>query len=231
MSSRRVGQGRVYVQLGKVERVDFPEWCQALGQGRSYVSDGFAHAVQFEVDGRRPGGDDVLLAAAGKVTVKAKVAFAPETPKEVAYGLLTPSGGLRMSGDTVNLHAPRTEETETGGERRVDLVVNGKAVASATVPADGEAHELAFTADIKESSWVALRQFPQLHTNPVNVIVAKRPIRASRSSALWCAESIRLLWNNRHQQIAEPERAAAHKTYLRAIDAYLKIADECSAGS
>ena len=27
MSSRRVGQGRVYVQLGDVNRVDFSEWC------------------------------------------------------------------------------------------------------------------------------------------------------------------------------------------------------------
>src|SRR5436853_6195748 len=40
MSGERVGQGRVYVQLGMVEQVDFGNWCAALAQGRSYVSDG-----------------------------------------------------------------------------------------------------------------------------------------------------------------------------------------------
>src|SRR6185369_9313558 len=41
MSSRRVGQGRVYVKLGNgpVRKVDFPEWCNGLAKGRSYVSD------------------------------------------------------------------------------------------------------------------------------------------------------------------------------------------------
>ena len=39
VSGSRVGQGRVYVQLGKVERVDFEAWCAGLAKGRSYVSD------------------------------------------------------------------------------------------------------------------------------------------------------------------------------------------------
>ncbi len=228
MSSRRVGQGRVYVQLGNVDRVNFAEWCRGLGRGQSYVSDGFAHALQFEVNGQPPGTSDVSLKVPGQVRVQAKVAFAPETPKEVAYGLVTPSGGLRLAGDTVNLHAPRTEETVLGGERRVELVVNGRAVAFQNVPADGQAHALEFTVEIPRSSWVALRQFPQLHTNPVNVVVAEQPIRDSRDSALWCAESIRLLWNNRHNQIAESERAAAEKSYQNAIELYTRIADECA---
>ena len=51
MSSRRVGQGRVYVQLGEVERLDFVSWVKGLGAGQSYVSDGFAHALGFKVNG------------------------------------------------------------------------------------------------------------------------------------------------------------------------------------
>src|SRR4030095_12163694 len=42
MSSTRVGQGRVYVRLGKVDRISYGDWCEALRRGRSYVSDGFA---------------------------------------------------------------------------------------------------------------------------------------------------------------------------------------------
>ena len=54
ISGTRVGQGRVYVQLGKVD-VDFAAWCEGLAKGRSYVSDGYAHALEFTVDGKRPG--------------------------------------------------------------------------------------------------------------------------------------------------------------------------------
>ena len=85
--------------------------------------------------------------------------------------------------------------------RRVELVVNGQEVDHQDVPADGQVHTLRFTTDIAHSSWIALRQFPQLHTNPVNVIVAGRPIRASRDSALWCIETIKLLWQNRQRRI------------------------------
>ena len=79
MSSRRVGQGRVYVKLaeGPVRKVDFPQWCNALGKGRSYVSDGYAHALEFTVNGAAPGFKDVQLKGPGMVKVRAKVAFAP----------------------------------------------------------------------------------------------------------------------------------------------------------
>lgn len=231
MSSRRVGQGRVYVQLGDVERVDFRDWCNSLAKGRSYVSDGFAHALRFTVNGQSPGFESVSLQRPGKVTVNAKVSFAAEIPKAVAYGGIRPSAGRRMVGDTINLHAPRSDETIKGGKRRVELVVNGTAVVAKDVPGDGRAHNLEFTVDVASSSWIAIRQFPQLHTNPVNVIVAGKPIRASRQSALWCAETIKLLWRNRNKRIAQDERQAAYATYQRSIQKYLKIAEECAAGS
>ena len=136
-----------------------------------------------------------------------------------------------MVGDTINLHAPRTDEMIRGGKRRVEVVVNGKSVATVDVPADGKLHDLKFDVDVNRSSWIALRQFPQLHTNPVNVIVGGQPIRTSRQSALWCAETIKLLWRNRHTKIAKDERPAAFEAYQRAIQTYLKIARECSAGS
>ena len=63
MSGTRVGQGRSYVQLGKRERVDYPEWCRGVARGRSYVSDGYAHALAFDVNGRTSGDDLELLGA------------------------------------------------------------------------------------------------------------------------------------------------------------------------
>ena len=226
MSSRRVGQGRVYVQLGERTQLDYAEWCDGIRRGRSYVSDGFTHAVAFEVNGARPGFDDVSLSKPGTVKATATVVFAPEIPKAVAYGLQQPGAGRRMLGDTVNLHAPRATETVKGGMRIVEVVVNGAAVDQVAVPVDGRSHVLAFKVPIERSSWVALRQFPQLHTNPVNVIVAGKPIRASEQSARWCAESIKLLWHNRHMKISEQERPAARAAYDRAIQTYERIAKE-----
>src|SRR5262249_25087769 len=156
----------------------------------------------------------------GKVIARAKVAFAPEIPKAVAYGSALPSAGRRVVGDTVLLHGPRREEMETGGERLVELIVNGQAIASRRIPADGRIHDLEFEVRIERSCWVALRQFPQFHTNPVNVIVDGHPIRASRKSALWCIGTIELLWHNREKSIAPAERDAARETFHKAIDRY-----------
>jgi hypothetical protein len=226
MSSTRVGQGRVYVQLGRVERLNFGDWCHGLAMGRSYVSDGFAHALQFSVEERSPGTEDVRLDGPGRVKVRSLVAFAPETPLGVAHGTLLTSKGRRVTGDTVLLHAPRKEGTIQGGERLVEIVVNGRPVASQKVPADGQPHELTFDVPIERSSWVALRHFPQLHTNPVNVIVANRHIRASRASARWCAAVIEQLWRNRASAISPAERMEAERTFNHAIAHYRILAAE-----
>jgi hypothetical protein len=232
MSGARVGQGRVYVQLGKVEKIDFTAWCEGLAKGRSYISDGYAHALEFTVNDRRAG-QILEVAKPGKVTVKAKVAFASETPLGIAHGGEMPHEAARWGGDTVTLHGPRhpDEARRKGGWRRVEVVVNGIAVASKEVPADDRMHELSLSIPIEQSSWVALRHFPQMHTNPVTVRVAGRPIRASRQSALWCACFIEQLWRARGQAIAAPERETAHQTFLRAIEVYRKIAAEAPEGS
>jgi hypothetical protein len=209
ISGSRVGQGRVYVYLGKVDHVDFTDWCNGLAKGRSYISDGYAHALGFKVDDQPPGTSEVKLEKAGPVTVKAKVAFASEMPLGTAIG--------GQADDHVT--------------RKVEIVVNGVAVASKEVPADDQPHDVTFTIDLDKSSWVALRQFPQLHTNPVNVIIGDKPIRASQKSAQWCVDVIEQLWRVRKKDIAEAERAEADKTFQEAIKTYRKIAAESPEGS
>jgi hypothetical protein len=247
MSSRHVGQGRVYVRMwstrsasgagesaksnsrSELTTFTYANWCRGIAEGRSYVSDGYAHPLVFTVNAISPGDGDVKLPAAGKVKVKAKVAFAKETPLAVAYGTLTPAQGKRVIGDTRILHGPRRdEEMLVGGDRLVELIVNGVPVASQRVPADGKEHDLTFDVSIDKSSWVALRHFPQFHTNPVNVLVASKPIRASRDSARWCIEVIDQLWNNRQKNIVPPERDAAKAAFERAKERYRQIAAEAA---
>jgi hypothetical protein len=209
ITGSRVGQGRVYVQLGKVDHVDFAAWCKGIQQGKSYVSDGYAHALDFQVNGMAPGFGDVALDAPGTAKVTAKVAFASDLSLGTAVGGLAPEGATRT----------------------VELIVNGKVVAKKEVPADDQPHDLAFEVPVAQSSWVALRQFPQLHTNPVNVVVGGKPIRASRASAKWCVGVIEQLWAVRGPGIKAEERGEAEKTFQKALEIYRKIADEAPEGS
>jgi hypothetical protein len=232
MSGTRVGQGRSYVQLGKVDRIDFKAWCEGLTHGRSYVSDGYAHALEFTVNGK-PAGGEVKLAQPETVRIKTKAAFSSQTPLEVAYGMPA-IGGKRLIGDTVDFHEPLLSAASTPLDSRlrsVDLVVNGQAVESKIVPADDQVHELEFSVRIDRSSWIAVRHFPQMHTNPVNVIIGDKPIRASRQSALWCIGAIEQLWRARNEKIAPREREEARKTFWAAIDQYRQIASEATNGT
>jgi hypothetical protein len=209
ISGSRVGQGRVYVQLGKTDRVDYAAWCKGIALGQSYVSDGYAHALEFKVNDTWPGFGEVKLDKTGPVKVTAKVAFARHAVLGTAPGAQVPVGDTRT----------------------LELVVNGKVAAIKEVPADDKVHDVAFDVTIDKSSWVALRQFPQMHTNAVNVLVAGKPIRASRDSAKWCVGVIEQLWKVRKDAIKADERAEAEKTFQKAIEIYRKIAAEAEEGS
>jgi hypothetical protein len=225
MSGTRVGQGRVYVRLGAIERLSYEGWLAGLRAGRSYVSDGYAHALDFEVAGARPG-ETVRLDAPGRVRIDVRVAFSPETPLEVYYGGVEPAGGPRLIGDTVVLHESAGPGVFRDGKRLVEIVVNGRAAASTELPADGQAHRWTVEIEVARSGWVALRHFPQLHTNPVDVLVAGKPIRASRDSARWCLEAIDQLWRQRGSGIAAAEREAARAAYDEAREVYRRVIRE-----
>jgi hypothetical protein len=231
MSGNAVGQGRVYVQLGDVEHIDFAQWCTQLAAGRSYVSDGYAHALEFEVehDGKTArSGDRIELPAAAVLKVRARVALAAKMPRAVAYGTRAPEGGQRFVGDTVTLHGTRSDQWVAPGKRPLQLVVNGWPVETHELPCDGTEQVVEFNVPIEQSSWLAIRAFPHLHTNPIEVRIAGRPIRASADSARWCAATIEQLWSQREKNIAPAERAAARQAFDSAIAEYNRRAREAA---
>lgn len=83
--------------------------------------------------------------------------------------------------------------------------------------------------EINQSSWVAVRILPSVHTNPVFVQVADQPIRASKRSALWCAKAVEVCWNSKQNQIRAAERDAAKEAYDQAAEIYRKISEEAIA--
>jgi hypothetical protein len=48
MTGERVGIGRVYVK--QPGRLSYDDWCEGIREGRSYVSDGSAHLVDFRAE-------------------------------------------------------------------------------------------------------------------------------------------------------------------------------------
>jgi hypothetical protein len=203
ITGSRVGQGRVYVDLGKVEIIDYTAYCKGIAAGKSYVSDGYAHCFDTRIGGGKLG-DTIKVKTGDNVPVTAKVAF----DKEMYLG--TSVGGRLAPSAT----------------RVVELVVNGQAVAKKEIPADQKLHDVKFDYAPAKSCWIALRSYPQMHTNPVFVTVDDKPIRASRASAKWCAGTIEQLWKVRENNIKPDERAEAKKTFLEAIEIYKKIAAE-----
>lgn len=177
MSGERVGIGRVYVKLpGKL---NYDDWVEGLRTGRSYVSDGTGHLMDFE---QLPDGSFAVNAA---------------------------------------LRNPSTATQE------IELIVNGLPVAKRSIPSDGTITRVVFPKPvITRSSWVAIRQFPSAHTNPIKVIVDGKPIRASKESAEWCLAAVDQCWKQKCSSYAEAEQADAKAAYEHARETYRRIIAE-----
>jgi hypothetical protein len=226
----RVGLGRSYVHLDG--KLDFDTWAEGIKNGRSYVSDGKSHLMDFTVQGTGVGvgKSEVLLAEPGTVAVKARVAalLEPKSTPETERIRRTPL-------DQKPYWDIERARIGTGRKVPVEVVVNGVAVDRKEIDADGTEKEVEFAVPIKKSSWVALRIFPSSHTNPVFVVVGEKPIRASKRSAEWCLKAIDKCWEQKEpgmRKNALPERREqqlkeARLAYDQAREAYRKVIEEC----
>ena len=220
----RVGLGRIYVKMPS-ESLDFDTWVAGLRDGRSYVGDGKSHLLDFTVGGvpvgeKTPTGEisQLDLEAPDTVTITARVAARlAETPN------------LEIKNRPLDQQPYWDIERARIAEDRkvpIELIVNGQAVETQEIVANGEIVPVQFEASIDRSSWVALRIFPSSHTNPVFVIVDGKPIRASRRSAQWCLDAVEVCWNQKVDRIREEERDDAREAYNVASQTYQKILEE-----
>jgi hypothetical protein len=221
----RVGLGRSYVHLDG--KLDFNAWAEGVKQGRSYVSDGKSHLMDYSVNGQEVGlkGSEIKLAKPGTVKVKARVpALLEAKPTRETE---------RIRKDTPLNAKPYwdLERSRIGATRKVpvEVVVNGKAVARKEVLADGNERVVTFDVPVTSSSWVCLRIFPSSHTNPVFVLVGDKPIRASKKSAEWCLKAIDQCWRQKKRAIRKNELEEAAAAYEKARKAYRKILAESAA--
>jgi hypothetical protein len=198
MSGERVGLGRVYVRLDG--KLDFDSWCDALAAGRSYVSDGRSHLMEF---------------AASSVTTKQTV----EAGTNNSELKLSAPGTVKFQVKVAGLYNDKRTLP-------VELIINGFPVASQEINSDGVEQTVTFEHIIEKSSWAAIRIFPNAHTNPVFVIVDEKPVRASRLSAEWCLKSIEQCWKAKAHTYRADERPTAEADYETAKDMFRSIVEE-----
>jgi len=115
----------------------------------------------------------------------------------------------------------------TSNEVPVEVIVNGRPVASGNLAADGKVRELTFHVAIERSSWVALRILGSSHTNPIFILVGEKPIRASRRSLAWCLQGVDQCWSQKQPFIRTEEMAAAKFAYEHARVTYRQRLAEC----
>jgi hypothetical protein len=218
----RVGLGRVYVKLPEGQ-LDFDQWCEGIKHGRSYVSDGHSHLINFQVNdiGVGESGSELKLAAPATVRLTAQVAAYLE-PSLSAEARAIRGRSLEQK-PYWDLERARIDESR---KVAVEVVVNGEPAARSEVSADGSVQGVSFDVAIKKSSWVALRIYPSSHTNPVFIVVGGKPIRASKKSAEWCLKSVDQCWSKKEPAIRSADKAEAKKAYDVARDAYRKILTE-----
>ena len=214
----RIGMARSYAKLEGA--LDFDRYMDQIKAGRSYVSDGKSHIVDFFVQDRELGthSSELRLESPGRVKIRARVAaYLPSNQDEV--------GAIIAGRDPDQPPYWDIERARIGKTRKVpvELVVNGESVAVKQIAATGEWADLVFEHQVGRSSWVALRVLASSHTNPVFVIVGNKPVRASLRSAEWCRRAVDRCWMMKQPKIRESEQAAAKAAYDHARDVYDRI--------
>ena len=245
ITDSRVGQGRVYAKVDG--ELTYAKWLEAVRSGRSYVSDGRSHLMDFRVNGVEVGtkNSEVQMAARGNahVTLKAAAyldpvggsdraegqkpswARSPEIPDDGSFGRLASDLRERPYSERPFWHIERARIGNTR-EVAVEIVVDGKSVARKNIVADGQVRDLEFDVPVERSSWIAARILPSSHTNPIFVIVGGKAMRPLRASAEWCLAAVSQCWTQKAPKISERELPDARQAYDHAREVYRKLIAE-----
>ncbi len=212
----RVGLGRSYVKIDG--KLNYDRWCAGIEKGAAYVSDGRSHLMEFSLGKTIMGQDksEMHLPKPGEIKLSAKVAalLSEKADHDIKK---------RPLDQKPYWHIERARTSPSERKVKVELICNGYPISSKTIPADGSLIDLSLNAEIKQSSWLALRIFPSSHTNPIFVLVDEKPIRASRRSAEWCLKSVDQCWSQKRKFIAEAELQEAQQAYDHARKTYREI--------
>lgn len=218
----RVGMARSYFKTEGP--LSYDNYVDAIKKGRSYVSEGNAHIINFSVNGLEVGTNDSKLALkkGEQVKIMAKVVANLPAQQDQAGAAIAQSS--LMDQPYWNIERARIGKTR---KVRVELIVNGQAVDTSEITADGKWNDISFNYTLNRSSWVALRIYAGAHTNPIFISVDGKPI-GERRSAEWCRQAVDQCWKMKQANIRPQERAAAEAAYHAARVVYDTMISEAS---
>lgn len=243
ITDARVGQGRIYAKVDGP--LSYSGWLEAIRTGRSYVSDGRSHLMDFAVNDLEVGtrASEVKLAQKGTVHARVKVAaFLNAVPLDSDdipsdHGKQYWKAAVTGATEPGNIHDRpidqnpywHIERARIGNTRQVpvELVMNGKPIARKEILADGTIEDVSFDVPVERSSWLAVRVLGSSHTNPIFVLVDGKPIRASRQSAEWCLAGVNQCWTQKAPKISKAELPDAQAAYDHAREVYTRLIAEC----
>jgi hypothetical protein len=219
ITDARVGQARSYYKTDAP--LNYDNYVAAIKSGRSYVSDGKSHIMDFAVNGKDSGvgNSEVSLQNAQSVAITAKVvAYLPAKQDSIGEKIANTPIDITPFWDIERSRIDKSRKV------RVELVVNGEAVDTTEITANGEVSDIKFNYKINKSGWVALRIFPSSHSNPVFVTVDNKPV-IEKKSAEWCLATLNQCWKMKEPNIRVEEKKAAEEAYEKARNVYRKIID------
>lgn len=219
----RVGLARSYFKPEGV--LSYNSYVDALQKGRSYVTDGASHIIDFSVNGVEAGtkNSELSIKRNQSLSIKAKVIANLSEQQDESDAAIAE----RPLDEQPYWHI---ERARVGKSRkvRVELIVNGESVESSEITADGQWKDITFAHTLEESAWVAMRIYPSSHTNPVFVQVDRKPVRVLKS-AQWCRAVVDQCWKMKEPKIRDEEKAAAENAYNDARRIYDQMIKEASA--
>ena len=213
----RVGLARSYFKTNGP--LTYEKYIEALRAGKSYVSDGRSHIIDFSVNGTElgTGKSEVTLLKPATVTVNARItAWLDSVQTESAKAI-----ALRPLTESPYWHIERARHP--GRQLAVELIYNGQPVDTVNITANGKWSKVSFKYAVKQSGWMALRILSSSHTNPIFVIVDKKPIQVT-NSAIWCRDALNQCWKMKQGNIHVSERKSAEEMYERSRKIYEALA-------
>lgn len=220
ISDEKVGRARIYAELH--DGLDFDDYMTAILEGRSYVSEGHAHLIDFVVEDQRLGENGSLLKLPEpkdlNVRVKAAAYLDPEQDE---------AGRVIASLNPYQSPYWHVERSRLGRSREVavELLANGVPVAEKKITADGNWNELTFDYSIEQSSWLAVRIKYSAHTNPIFVEIDNKPIRVKKSLE-WCRAAVDQCWEQKHSRFRPEEIEEAKAGYEHARQVFDQLIEQ-----
>lgn len=210
ISDLRVGLARSYFKSDKA--VNYDDYVAAIKSGRSYVTEGRAHLLNFTVNGNEVGTNNSELKLQGRQTLNIDVDVAAYLPPVTDSNSLKPESN-RIFWSILSSRIGKTQNLP------VELIVDGRSVDTAVITADGKMNKLNFKYETDKSCWVAVRILGAAHTNPFFVMIDGKNISEPKS-AEWCMKAVDQCWKMKEPNIKAEEKAAAKEAYDKARKFY-----------